>query len=327
LIVANSASSELRQFNADGTFIKASGRQGQGPGEFERIEAVLRLPGDTVVVLDQGAIKFFSPDGAFVRAGDVRVPRITQIQGPPLVMAIFPDGSRVLTGTALPPPRARGERWTDFRSVLLVDATNSVTRSLGTLPFMQYAMDNRPQRPWFGAQFTFANNAQSFYYGIGDQYSIMQFSSDGRLTRIIRRRWAPRQVTSADIDAYVKEWGKRWIRSSVAEAEARYADIRDDPYATTVPAFSQLVIDADERLWVREPQIADAAWAGQLYGVPLVSSTWSVFDRVGRWLCDVPMPSRFLVKEIGSDYVLGVARGDDDVETVVMYQLESGVRR
>ena len=47
-------------------------------------------------------------------------------------------------------------------------------------------------------------------------------------------------------------------------------------------------------------------------------------DAAGRWLCDVTMPARFAPKEIGADYVLGVARDDDNVEAVVMYRLLGG---
>ena len=322
VIVANSSSSELRQFNADGNHVKSSGRQGPGPGEFTRIDALRRLPGDTLAVLDQQrVVKYFTSRGDHVRTVDLRNPPIAQARGSLFVIAMFPDGSRVVTGGEFPPPRARGERWTEVREFWLIDQHNAVKAALGVLPLSHYAMDDSPQRPWFGAQFTFANDARSFYYGIGDEYSILRFSPEGRVVRIIRRRWTPAPVTRSDIDAFVREWGKRWVRGTGPEADARYADIRDDPYAPTVPAYSQFMVDPNERLWVREPHVADAAWAGQLYGVPLVPSTWNVFDNQGRWLFDVLMPARFLVTEIGSDYVLGVARGADDLETVVMYRL------
>jgi hypothetical protein len=131
-------------------------------------------------------------------------------------------------------------------------------------------------------------------------------------------------VTQRDINGFVTEWSKRWIKETGAEAERRKADLRHDPYAETVPAFSQFIVDRAARLWVREAHVADAAWAGALSGLPLVPSVWSVFDGTGRWLCDVTMPARFLPKEIGRDYVLGVARDADDGETVVMYRLIGG---
>ena len=54
---------------------------------------------------------------------------------------------------------------------------------------------------------------------------------------------------------------------------------------------------------------------------PLVPSVWSVFDNTGRWLGDVTMPARFMPHDIGRDYILGVARDSDGVETIVEYRL------
>jgi hypothetical protein len=49
-----------------------------------------------------------------------------------------------------------------------------------------------------------------------------------------------------------------------------------------------------------------------------------VFDRDGAWLGDVTLPAHFQPYDIGADYVLGVARDDDGVQTVVQYALRAG---
>lgn len=172
----------------------------------------------------------------------------------------------------------------------------------------------------------FASDGSTFFTGYGDEYSIRAYSSDGRLNRLIRRSWTAAPVTPADIDQFVEEWGKRWIRTTGAEAESERRDLRDDPYAATVPAFSQLIVDGTGRLWVREAHLADVAVAGQWGMYPLDQSVWNVFDPEGRWLGDVTMPARFHAKDIGADYVLGVARDSLDVQTVVQYGLGSGSR-
>jgi hypothetical protein len=128
-------------------------------------------------------------------------------------------------------------------------------------------------------------------------------------------------VTRADIDAYVVEWGKRWIKTTGAEAEAERNSMRNDPYAAIVPAFSQFLPDRVGRLWVREAHLSDAPGSGALNTTPLVSSQWSVFDQNGRWLGDVTMPARFQPGDIGVDYVLGTALDDDGVQSIVLYRL------
>jgi hypothetical protein len=97
--------------------------------------------------------------------------------------------------------------------------------------------------------------------------------------------------------------------------------LRKSSYAITVPAFSQFIPDRVGRLWVREAHVADAAGAGALNRMPLVPSTWSVFDSTGSWLGDVGMPAKFWPMDVGANYVLGSALDEDDVPTVVMYRL------
>ena len=209
--------------------------------------------------------------------------------------------------------------------VTFVDRRTAPIRSLGELPLGMVVMDERPRPPWFSAPLSVAGNDDTFFIGLGTEYSIRVYGRDGRLTRIIRRAWTPVNVKSSDIDTYVVEWGKRWIRTTGAEAERQRADLRDDPYATVVPAFSQFIADRTGRLWVRTPHLADAPGAGQLNTSPLVPSVWSVFDRDGGWLGDVTLPAFFQPFDIGADYVVGVARDADGVQTVVQFGL--GVTR
>ena len=113
----------------------------------------------------------------------------------------------------------------------------------------------------------------SFSVGYGGEYSIRVYSAAGKLIRVVRRQWTAVPVSQRDIDAYVTEWAKRWIRATGPEAERQRQDLRNDPYATEVPAFlSQLIADGAGRLWVREAHLADAPRAGNLSTSPLVPS-------------------------------------------------------
>jgi len=46
-----------------------------------------------------------------------------------------------------------------------------------------------------------------------------------------------------------------------------------------------------------------------------------VIGRDGRWLAEVDLPPNFGLLEAGQDYVAGVMRDVDDVESVVVYRL------
>jgi len=319
IVIADGGSLELRFFDSTGTFIRSVGRRGEAPGEFSAMESLARLPGDTLAVVSRfTSISFFSGQGAFVhRQGLAAIPRDVTL-GIPIAAAVL-QGRAFVRGVMTQSRTARGARWIDSIPLVLV-GSDSV--QLGNFPSMLMVPDDiGPRPPWFGPTAEFASDGTTFYVGYGGVYSIRVYSLDGRLQRVIRRQWTPVRVTQRDIDAYVTEWAKRWIRATGPDAERQRQDLRDDPYATEVPAFSQLIADRAGRLWVREAHLADAPRAGNLSTSPLVPSAWSVFDARGRWLGDVAMPAFFQPMDIGQDYVLGVARDADGVETVVRYSL------
>jgi hypothetical protein len=328
IVVADGGSLQLRFFDSLGTFIDVVGGRGGGPGEFTRLDALATLAGDTISALSvPRAVTFFDPQGEFLRRVDAsRVPAGLP-DGLKVVVAVLGDQSIVVGSLPMPSPRPRGTRWVDSIPLVVVGRDTAARVPLGTFPFMLMAMNGSDrQPPWFGPTAVVAAGGSSLFAGYGAEYSIRIFSSAGRLERIIRRRWTPVRVTRADIDRYVAEWAKRWIRATGPEAEQEKRDLRDDPYASEVPAYSQFIADRAGRLWVREAHLADAPGAGQLGTSPLVPSVWSLFDHAGRWLGDVTMPARFLPTDIGPDYVLGIARDRDGVETVVQYQYGTGAR-
>jgi len=63
IIVANSGSHELRRFDSAGRFLGASGRRGQGPGDFGAVINLFPAPGDSLYVFDAGNLRWTMHDG------------------------------------------------------------------------------------------------------------------------------------------------------------------------------------------------------------------------------------------------------------------------
>ena len=155
-----------------------------------------------------------------------------------------------------------------------------------------------------------------------NRYELKSFSRDGTPARIVRRGHEPRAVTQGDVDAYIDasieeevpyypdDLSESDIRTYQAEARRRY---RSTPVAERFPAFTSLVVDALDYLWVQEYEFPGEERPGSL---------WTVFDPAGRVLGFVETPHGLQVFEIGENYILGHAMDELDVESVQLWPLE-----
>jgi hypothetical protein len=326
IVLANAESNELRVYDAKGTYLRAIGRSGDGPGEFRGIEKITRLAGDTIAVFHgRSDISLFTGTGTFIRR--LSMPRPTDGNGRPTsltnALLMLNGGARlVMTAPMRPSVGTVGTRFDAKAEHTLVALDNSIIHELGNLPFMESIVEKDGARyVWLCATEITASNGTSFYLGYGTEYSIRRYSSRGKLEQIIRRAWTPQKLRKSDIETFLNEWLLRWSKKPGPERERDRADMLDDPYAQLLPAFSAMIVDNTGKLWVRSPKPIDAAVAGFLTDYSIGPSVWSVFGADGRWLGDVTMPARFTPTDIGSDFVLGVARDDDGVPTVARYKL------
>ena len=323
IAVADGASLQLRLFSSQGRFLSASAGKGNAPGQILNMHWVRRLNGDTIAInsgLSTAAL--YSTTGQFVRDA-VFSPRVVPPGRPSLLVALLRSGLGVVTPLPGVTPHPIGSRWTDSLSLKLVTDSSSTPRELGTVPYIEMEqMSSGPTSIWLSSVGVFAAGDDRFYAGFGDRYQIRVYESDGKLQSIIRRTWTPTPITADDWEHWVVEWSKLWVRTTGAEREREIQNVRESPWAEQNPAFSQFIVDRSGRLWVREAHWQDAIGAGSLADIPVVPSSWSVFDSRGRWLGDVSMPTGFQPFEIGTAYVAGILR-IDGVNHVAIYELSA----
>jgi len=151
-----------------------------------------------------------------------------------------------------------------------------------------------------------------------DRYEIRAFSVDGTLARIVRWGQVPRSPTREDVDAYIED-RVSWYPPDLTPAEiAEYRaqkrkEWRSEPVAEHFPAFSSVIADKLDHLWVEEYEPPHEERPG---------TRWTVFDRQGQVLGIVETPEGLMIYEIGEDYVLGRIRDELDVEYVQVWPLE-----
>ena len=325
ILVADGGSNELRMFSANGTHVQSFGRRGDGPGEFRRLHSVQRLAGDTIAVLhEMSSLSRFTSGGTYLsRTNELTSGMIKPGAVIKSVQLALNGSARLVISMPWDPPTQGAGVEFDARALHeVVSGTAAATRSLGELPVMRASANaDGASKPWLGAEAVYASDGSRFCRGYGTSYTLTCYTAAGVTTLIIRRAWQPPNVSRQQFVQFTDAWLSRWSKATGAARDDARREQLDMPYFKTLPAFSALLLDRVGRLWARTPASIDAAVAGSLNDYAIGASLWSVFDARGVWLGDVTMPARFSPLDVGADYVLGVMRDDDGVQTVVRYSL------
>ncbi len=323
VVVANSATLELRFYDHNGTHLRSVGGRGGGPGEFQSIEWISRFTSDSILALDVlgHRVSVFDSAGHYGRS--VRLEPSPHIPAPRAV-GFFADGSFLAThgaymlGGELP---VRSER-TD-EGLFRYEADGSVATLVGSFlgrerdivvlrrPNGEASVERWPRI--LGRATAYAASGYRFYVADNNTYEVQVFSMDPpQLTMLIRKKHQHLVVTDADV---------RTVRDSLLESRSGPArrmmaiSFEDrPPPPTTMPAYApHILIDEDHSLWVRE------------YSRPSDPRvTWSVFSEDGVFLASADTPHGVRILGIGSDYVLGLRHDENEVEYVQMFHLSKG---
>lgn len=308
IVVANAGTDELRVYSARGEYIRSVGREGSGPGEFTDPGRLWVLAEDTLVVTDwTKTVSVFDSAGVFVGSNGFGPWPVhdrfsdgsfLQLVIPPGPDAFLPGYSR--PDVALIRARADGSAADTLARVTGDDTFRSVSDAGGVSSW--YAP--------FGRTRTAAVYGDSIYTGDGAMFEVRNLDEQGTVVRIIRRSAERTAVTPAAIESFEAQM----LREVQTDARRRRLQrlFREWTYPPFQPAYDQLVVDHEGNLWTRH------------YAIGSSRSNWSVFGPTGRWLGVIEMPADFTLKEIGSDYVLGVSVDDFGVEYVQLYALEKG---
>jgi hypothetical protein len=314
LVVANGGTSQLFYYRPDGTLERTVGRKGGGPGEFQMMAGLVRLAGDSVLVMDLQARRadVIDPSGAFVR--DFTPGGVNTFAS---VMGRLSDGRWVGTGGfVLGADEIKdGLQRNDMVFVIFApdgapDDTIAVVpgseRYLKIQRSGNRVMAMLRPRP-FGRSTQSAVSGEALWVGTQDEPEVRQYTADGRLTRIVRTGTELKPVTDEQVDAFVDEQVASLTPDQQRSAREDYADM---PMAKTMPPYASMMVDADGNLWLEDTDD---------YMTP--AGGWTVYDPDGRAIARIRLPEHLRVYDIGQDYVLGRESDDLDVEHVRMYRL------
>jgi len=319
ILVASSASADIRVFSATGEHLGTTGRRGGGPGEFQFISAMHRAAGDSVLIYDVQArrLTLLDPAGNFVRVIPIEAER-----GFGRLYGRFSDGTLLASvrGADMLPPETGGDHLSRVPTELgRFDQNIALIDSLGSFPGAE-----RNVRVNMGANnqissieivagpFTrspsYIAGESEFYVGPQDYPEVLVYNTSGTLSRIIRTGHTLEAFTQKHADAQFE----RQLSQASPQQQAQMKAVGPPPLPHTefLPAYGSLLLDAEGNLWVAD------------FANPLrPAGRWTVFGPDGAVLARVQLPERFRVFDIGRDYLLGRELDDLDVEHVRLYPL------
>jgi hypothetical protein len=316
IAIANAGSREIRFYDPAGLYLSTVGGEGDGPGEFRDIGWFEQLSPDTLVAYDYRAkrLSLFSAGGSFLSSA---TPQPPEGEPNPLFVGHLDDGSLLAVSLiAITPGTKPGlQRSSQLLVRYRPDGTfvDSVGRFPGRETYVTISETGQVTASALplGHRAAYAASDAGIYVGGAERPEFGLFATDGRLLRVVRWDEPPRPVTPAMIAEVKRIRSQGWDELD-PQFRARLEAMQEElPWPEELPVYARFIADAEENLWVER------------FSSPSDSlATWTVFDREGILLGRVQTPGDLRILQIGSDFILGVARDAMDVEQVRVHALE-----
>ncbi len=313
LAVLDVGSHQLRIYAPDGTFERAHGGEGEGPGEYTRPARLFRTPGDSLIVWDAGAVRasVVSPDDGFARTVALEPrPEAPTLQG------VSASGRLVVSamhfslenqGTLTRMPESR----------FLHGPDGSRMDSLGLAPGRAGLIRASPGRvevlgPLVAVTTTYGVGAEVLWVETGEQHGVDVQSLATGEARSFTWDGPPLEMTDAFVRALKEEALRGVDDPEIRRQLERSNEIR--PVPDRIPATRSVLADREGNGWV------------ELAAVPGADgpAVWIVLTPEGRVVRRVELPRRMTLADVAADRILVVERDDFDLEYVRLYELVPG---
>jgi hypothetical protein len=314
ILVADQGATRLRWFADDGTILQSVGRKGEGPGEMQRMDALL-LVGDSLAIPDGSTarVSLFSTNGAFGRRFRMQAPG--GLGFAPRLIGRMTDGGWVgLIGKGVMQVPSGIRR--DSLAIWLSRADGAANRQVAKVLSGEALIVSGDgwgavTRAPFEHETTVRFHDGELWTGTGDAFQVDQLDLSGALRRSVRLAQPPAPISESELDAVLDSARNSYAELSDPDMRAGFTRVLDEaPRPTVKSAYATFLLDDEGNIWIER------------YGSgPELPSHWAVIDTAGRWLGDVTLPPGLDPTHISPTEVLGVWTDPDGAEHVVAYPL------
>lgn len=319
IMASDRLAAQIRAFDSQGNFLSSFGRQGDGPGEFRFLDRAAPFRGDSIVAWGSNRMAMFDGGGRLGRTLTLTLPppefmgtgaMTLSVSGGP--EDVFPDGTLLVRGSS--GFRANPGDLISFENPYHRYSSEGepigelYTVSGGTTRMPTPGGSPPPPVP-YPRQFVRAIDRTGLYTGGSAGFELEHRREDGTVDRVIRAFHRELAMDEGAREAY-RENARRSAQGQ-ADPAAMEAALREVEFPATIPPYAQALVDPGEHLWVRHYPLTGNT----------LPQTWSIFAPEGHLLGTVETPARFQVRQIGSDFVLGIWTDELDVQYIRMYPL------
>lgn len=313
VVVANEGTLQLRYYDPEGEHLYDAGGQGEGPGEFESLSGIVRLPGDSVLVDSWLGLTRFGPDGRYASSIPYDLPPYYgecrwSVEGGQHPLA---DGS--IVAVALVYAGIFGGRRCPIPSESQPPAvigrfipTTGVFDTIAELPGTEESY--RDDAYAYPKTVVFAVGDDRIYLGQTGSDTILAMSVTGDTVATLLAPFEPVPVP--------------------ADAKVSGSTRLNWTYPDHYPRYARLAAAPRERVWVMAyPTLKEPIRYSELMSPTTFrrledgGAKWRVVDRDGLPIAEVRTPEGFFLLEVGDDHVLGVHKDEFHRESVQLYRL------
>lgn len=308
LAVGNRGSNTVRVFTDEGRLITEFGGEGEGPGEFTLLRAVVRCRRGVITAWDWNYRQvWFARDGRVVDSWLITLPgeRLGVYR-----MSCNGYGQLVATGwgNAGLLDHPVGGYSAEGGLYVAVNPTGPLEQvgTIGVADRTRLAEGELPNP--FGRTTSIASTDDGFVLGSASSYEVTVHTFEGDTSLVFRWDGPNRTVGAEDRAAYL-EW--RLTSADETEHAAIRREVAQFELPDSLPAYSDIRVGAGGVIWIRA---FHAPWRP--------NRTWWAFLPNGEWAWELELEPDFEVSEFGPGEVLGVASDELGVEAVRGYRME-----
>jgi len=250
IYVLDGRASSVIVFDKEGNHIRNFGREGQGPGEFQRPIDIVVTPDETIMILDRrnNRLSFFSKKGELLK--EISTSKI------PSLFRIYPD----LDGNYTARINLRGQKY-----IYQIKKLDANLEELSLIAELEYPRRTDVLEMFSPNLIAVVMKDDKIVLGNWQQYELTIADRTGRKIREITKDHDPVKITDEDKERLIKELSAGILLKRRVEFPDNY------------PAFQGLSCDEQGRIFVRTSERAEDK--GGYY--------YDVFDKEGKYISKI----------------------------------------